>query len=608
MLNRDNDGFETDEPVVGKAWNLDVLGNFNGSPDDDLSVVEFDDRDFDNAFDPAIDRIRGSDHHLVNLNNEITERVTDAGHTAFTYDAAGNLIKDDKHHYFYDAWNRIVRIVRLSDSCEIAKYGYDALGRRVHKQVFKTGALNTDDPGDLFYYDGNRVIDQYRGDGTTSKFYRSFVYGLQYIDEIVAQFEQSQPTAEVECYLIQDANYTVVAAADRRGDLLQQFGRTPYGTIYAADDDRAHPIDFEHAPERLITPFGHQGLWDDLETGLVYNRARYYRPEIGRFLQRDPRETALVLVMAARLNAAAMEAMANLSAGAQYADGLNLYQYLRSNPLLGTDPLGMDFFREIDIISSDMWAERVAMGIDVILRAQLMGRMVTSAMKQMAVEMAVQSVATALVWWAPYAFAVKDVGQAVYSLWKENFDWTAVGGLAWSLYGVRQAHMSVCPGLGAAGWGLPIPGIRASFSLGKAELRHRLRYMKPGHKGRFRGGSHYSMTTIGKGKGYNSHHLPHFDGWEKAGKGGLKRNGKLTRGQAPAIQMDPVDHRSLRSTGNNDVGFRLKQEKLISQGKYKEAFMNEVKDIRSQFGDKYNEAILEAMEYFDSLVVDGTIR
>ena len=35
----------------------------------------------------------------------------------------------------------------------------DALGRRINKQVFNSGALNTIAPGDYFYYDGHRLIE-----------------------------------------------------------------------------------------------------------------------------------------------------------------------------------------------------------------------------------------------------------------------------------------------------------------------------------------------------------------------------------------------------------------------------------------------------------------
>lgn len=56
-----------------------------------------------------------------------------------------------------------------------------------------------------------------------------------------------------------------------------------------------------------------QGREYDYETGLYYFRARYYHPELGRFLQTDPKG---------------------------YIDSMNLYQAFGNNPVNFTDPLG----------------------------------------------------------------------------------------------------------------------------------------------------------------------------------------------------------------------------------------------------------------------------
>ena len=63
----------------------------------------------------------------------------------------------------------------------------------------------------------------------------------------------------------------------------------------------------------LTNPIRFQGQYHDHETGLHYNRYRYYDPRVGRFVSKDP---------------------------ISYAGGLNLYAYA-PNPTGWVDPLGL---------------------------------------------------------------------------------------------------------------------------------------------------------------------------------------------------------------------------------------------------------------------------
>ena len=92
---------------------------------------------------------------------------------------------------------------------------------------------------------------------------------------------------------------SVIALADEAGALADRYVYTPFGV--------------ESPLETSGNPFRYTGRRFDPETGFFYYRARYYWPEIGRFLEVDP---------------------------VGYADQENLYAYVGNNPLNATDPSG----------------------------------------------------------------------------------------------------------------------------------------------------------------------------------------------------------------------------------------------------------------------------
>jgi filamentous hemagglutinin len=64
--------------------------------------------------------------------------------------------------------------------------------------------------------------------------------------------------------------------------------------------------------------------------------------------------------------------------------------------------------------------------------------------------------------------------------------------------------------------------------------------------------------------------------------------------------MDKADHRLTASWGSSGEAkaYREKQKALILQGKFHDAMLMDIYDIRSKFGDKYDFAILQAKTYW----------
>ena len=67
--------------------------------------------------------------------------------------------------------------------------------------------------------------------------------------------------------------------------------------------------------------------------------------------------------------------------------------------------------------------------------------------------------------------------------------------------------------------------------------------------------------------------------------------------------MDTSDHRQTASWGNSKEAkaYRAEQQKLIEQGKFKEAQKMDIEDVETKFGDKYKEHIKQMERYTEEL-------
>jgi RHS repeat-associated protein len=178
---------------------------------------------------------------------------------------------------------------------------YDALNRRVQKySVYYPPGQSCQTETKNYFYNLESVVSE------TDENYAvisEYVYGNG-IDEILLQYSGSE-----KFYYHQNSLGSVIAISDKNGNVVRQFKYDPYGQIKAYDENDIFIEDaFQWQNYFLFT-----GREYDPETGLYYYRARYYNPNIGRFMSRDP---------------------------LGYADGLNLYTYVQNNPVNLKDPLG----------------------------------------------------------------------------------------------------------------------------------------------------------------------------------------------------------------------------------------------------------------------------
>jgi RHS repeat-associated protein len=133
---------------------------------------------------------------------------------------------------------------------------------------------------------------------------RKYIYG-PCTDEPISMIEAAGNYVGTYYYHC-DGLGSVVGLTNSSGNTVEVYEYDVYGRLGATD--ASHPNRF------MFT-----GREYDKETGLYYYRARYYNPQIGRFLQTDP---------------------------VGYEAGINWYRYCVNNPLNCVDPQGLRVWRE----------------------------------------------------------------------------------------------------------------------------------------------------------------------------------------------------------------------------------------------------------------------
>jgi RHS repeat-associated protein len=187
----------------------------------------------------------------------------------------------------------------VSDSgIVLARYDYDAQGRRVLK-VLDENADGTPDKYVHFYLNGQQVIETREAASSSAQpeslnpTYQ-YVWSPRYVDSLILRdsYTGGVLQAASRLYYLNDGNFNVTALLNASGVVLERYAYTPYGktTVLDADFtlDANNLSDFSNT-----TLFAGREL--DPETGLYYNRARYYSAELGRFVARDPIQADVAL-------------------------------------------------------------------------------------------------------------------------------------------------------------------------------------------------------------------------------------------------------------------------------------------------------------------------
>jgi RHS repeat-associated protein len=223
----------------------------------------------------------------------------------YTYDNEGNLVgkvsrnSADTWTYAYDNRNHLTSAVEKSDGVHVSltvTYTYDALGNRIQQDKWKAsggGVVTT-----RFAYDGPDVWADLTG---TNALQTRYLRG-DAMDQVFARIGANGAAA----WYLTDRLGSVRDVTDAAGAVQDHIDYDGFGNV----------------PTETNPAFGdrykYTGREFDGDTGLQYNRARYYDPKTGRWTSGDPLEFA--------------------------AGDSNLYRYVSNQSTNATDPGGLAFF------------------------------------------------------------------------------------------------------------------------------------------------------------------------------------------------------------------------------------------------------------------------
>lgn len=250
-------------------------------------------RSYDYLYDLAGNRLQES--VTIGITTTVTDWTYDAANRVntmqvgsnpvdtFSYDANGNSLEAGGYSY---QWNHANRLTQLDTGSNIYHYEYDGNHNRLAQRL---GTTTTE-----YLLDVQPGLAQVlrESDGATTDY---FVHGLHGVQAL----EQNNTWI----LMLQDGLGSVRAQADAGAQVDATLHHSPYGQ-----------------------PFGETGTWhgsfgyagEQIDpTGLSYNRARYYDPNIGMFTALDPFEGVMSEPMS-----------------------MNGYSYVHGNPVNLTDPSG----------------------------------------------------------------------------------------------------------------------------------------------------------------------------------------------------------------------------------------------------------------------------
>ncbi|MBI9099537.1 MAG: hypothetical protein JEY91_13725, partial [Spirochaetaceae bacterium] len=198
----------------------------------------------------------------------------------------------------YDSENRLRSI--FDNGKNIASYNYNDVGQRIwkiEKEVVVEDNIPVEKTFKTYYFFENYEEKYDITDSDNKELIQSINYYFANGQRVAQRTNKIAESLEEVSYFHADHLGSAVRITDEDQNIIQSIAYTPFGKVawFAGEDTTSY-------------------TYTDQEidgSGFMYYDARYYDPELGRFLQADT-----------------------------YLDGMNRYTYCGNNPIIYCDPSG----------------------------------------------------------------------------------------------------------------------------------------------------------------------------------------------------------------------------------------------------------------------------
>ena len=219
------------------------------------------------------------------------DKLTKVNSTDVTYDINGNITSFNGKNLAWSAYNKLSAITVGSHQ---VNFSYNANGTRYQKTTVNGTTT--------YYYANDKLISEKTGNNT--------IIHYLYNSTGVIGFAYKSNNQEAIYTYRKNLFGDIIGIYDANNNCIASYAYDAYG--------KCSILSATNTAIANANPFRYRGYYYDVETGLYYCNARYYSPELCRWISPDSTDYL----------------------DPESIHGLNLYAYCYNNPIMYVDPTG----------------------------------------------------------------------------------------------------------------------------------------------------------------------------------------------------------------------------------------------------------------------------